>query len=199
MRDGGEENGEPEQAGAEFAGLFGGGIDGEAEEDENDEDEDDGGGEEFAGTELGAKLFAEEGGGVGEEAHGGGSGASEGEDGMERGAGVGVGDDGAGIELNGARGERGNFGFAVEAHDHGAAGTMDIAERFGEPGNAEGIEAGGGLVEEENAGAMNQCSGDGDALAHAAGKGADERSAALVEADFAEKFFGAGGGLRDAL
>ena len=66
----GEKNGEPEEAGTEFAGLFGGGVDGKAEEDENDEDEDDGGGEEFAGTELGAQFLAEEGGGVGEEAHG---------------------------------------------------------------------------------------------------------------------------------
>jgi len=46
---------------------------------------------------------------------------------------------------------------------------------------------------------MHERAGDGDALAHAAGEGANERGAAFVEADFAKEFFGAGGGLRDAL
>ena len=46
---------------------------------------------------------------------------------------------------------------------------------------------------------MNESAGDGDALTHAAGEGADERAAAFVEADFAEEFFGASGGLRDTL
>ena len=118
---------------------------------------------------------------------------------MEGCAGVGVRDDGAGVELNGTRGKRGNFGFAVKAHDDGAAGAIDFAECFGEPGNAEGIEAGGGFVEQQNAGAMDERAGDGDALAHAAGKSANERGAAFVQADFAEQFFGAGGGLGNIL
>jgi hypothetical protein len=83
---GGEKNGEPQKAGAELARFFGGGVDGEAEEDENDEDEDDSGGEKLAGTELRAQFFAEEGSGVGEEAHDVRlSASSKSENGMERG------------------------------------------------------------------------------------------------------------------
>src|ERR1700741_4341521 len=78
------------------------------------------------------------------------SGASEGEDGMERGAGFRVGNNGASIELDGAGGECGDFRFAVEAHDHGATGAIDFAKSFGEPGNTEGIESGGRLVEKQD-------------------------------------------------
>ncbi len=113
---------------------------------------------------------------------------------MERRAGFGVGDDGAGIEADGASGERGDFGFAVEAHDDGATGIVEIAEGVGEPGDAERVQAGGGLVEKEHGGTMDERPGDGDALAHAAGEGANERGAAFKEADFAEKSFGAGDG-----
>ena len=65
----GEENGQPEQAGAEVARLFGGGIEGEAEEHDDHQDEDDRGGEKFAGAEFGAKFLAEQDRRVGEEAH----------------------------------------------------------------------------------------------------------------------------------
>jgi len=126
-------------------------------------------------------------------------GSSKGEDGVERCAGVGVGDDGASVELNGARGERGDFGFAVKAHDDSASGAVNVAERFGEPGNAERVETGSGLVEEKDGGTMHQGAGDGDALAHAAGEGADWGGATLVEPDFFEQFFGTSGGLRDVL
>ncbi len=69
---------------------------------------------------------------------------------MERRAGLRVGNDAAGIELHGASGEGGNFGFTVEAHDYGAARAVHLAQRFGEPGNAERIEAGGGFIEEQD-------------------------------------------------
>jgi len=118
---------------------------------------------------------------------------------MERGAGLGIRDNGAGVELNGTGGESGDFGFAVKAHDHGAAGTIDFAESFGEPGDAQRVEASGGLVEEKDRRTMNECTSDGDALTHTAGEGANERGAALVKTDFAEKFFGAGRGLRNTL
>jgi len=101
--------------------------------------------------------------------------------------------------LHGACGESGDFGFAVETHDHGAAGAVHFAKSFGEPGDAERIETGGGLIEEKYGWTMNQGAGDGDALAHAAGKSADEGIAALDEADFAEEFFGASGGRFDIL
>ena len=65
---------------------------------------------------------------------------------MEGCAGVGVPDDGAGVKLYGTGGKRGNFGLAVKAHYDGAAGAVDFAECFGEPGNAEGIEAGSRFV-----------------------------------------------------
>ena len=48
-------------------------------------------------------------------------------------------------------------------------------------------------------GAMDEGASDGDALAHAAGEGADKGGAALVEADFAKQIIGAGGRLRDTL
>ena len=127
------------------------------------------------------------------------SGTSIGVDGVERSAGVGVGDDGAGIELDSARGEGGNLGFAVQAHDDSAACAVHFAEGLGEPGNAQRVEASGGLIEEQDGGAVNESAGDGDALAHAAGKGANRGSPALVEADFAEKLFGTGGGLGNVL
>ncbi len=41
---------------------------------------------------------------------------------------------------------------------------------------------------------MDESARDGDALAHAAGKGAHERSTPLVKADFAEQIFGTGDG-----
>jgi len=66
----GKEDGEPEETGAELAGLFGGRTDGKAEEDQDDEDEDHGGGEKLSGTKLGAKFLAEKRCGIGEEAHG---------------------------------------------------------------------------------------------------------------------------------
>ncbi len=69
---GGEKNGEPEEAGAEFARFFAGGADGEAEQDQDHQDENDGGGEKFAGTKFRAKFLVEQHHGVGEEAHGGG-------------------------------------------------------------------------------------------------------------------------------
>jgi len=113
---------------------------------------------------------------------------------MEGRTGFGIGNDGAGVELNRAGGERGDFGFTVEAHDHGAARAIDFAECFGEPGNAERVEARGRLVEQENAGAMDERAGDGDTLAHASGEGADGGVAPLEQVNFAEKLFGAGGG-----
>ena len=68
---GGEKNGEPEEAGAEFARFFAGGADGEAEQDQDHQDENDGG-EKLAGTKFRAKFLIEQHHGVGEEAHGGG-------------------------------------------------------------------------------------------------------------------------------
>src|SRR5215472_2173156 len=191
----GEKDSEPEKAGTEFAGLFRGGADGKAEEDEYDENKDDGGSEEFAGTKLGAKFLAEKCGGAGEEVHGGNLGASEGEDRAQGCTGLRVGDDGTSVELDGACGERRNFGFAVQTHDDGTAGTTDLAQSVGEPGDAEGIESGGGLVEKQDGGTVDQRPCDGDSLTHAAGVGAHERGATFVEADFVKEFLGTRFGL----
>jgi len=46
---------------------------------------------------------------------------------------------------------------------------------------------------------MDQSACDGDALAHAPGKGTNRRRTAIVEADFPEKFFGPSGRLGDIL
>ena len=70
---------------------------------------------------------------------------------------------------------------------------------FGKPGDALGIEPGGGLIEQQHGGAMNQRAGDGDALAHAARKCADLGGAAIIEANFTEKSFGADSGGFDIL
>lgn len=127
------------------------------------------------------------------------SGASEGEDGMERGTGFGVGNDSARVELNGACGECGDFGFAVETHDHSATGAIDFVKSFCQPGNSAGVESGGGFVEKQHGGSLDQGAGNGDALAHAAGESANERGAAVVETNIAEKFFGARGRLGHVL
>jgi hypothetical protein len=118
---------------------------------------------------------------------------------MERSARIRVGDHGASVKLDSARGKSGDFRFTVETHDDGTAGAVDITKRFGEPGDAERVKAGGGLVEEENRGAMDQSPRDSDALAHAAGEGAHGGSTALVEANFVEKLFGTSHGLRNIL
>lgn len=118
---------------------------------------------------------------------------------MERSAGFRVGNDGASVELDGAGGESGDFGFAVEAHDDRAPCAMNVAKRFSEPGDTEGIETGSGFIEKQDGRAMDERASDGDALAHAAGKSANEGGAAVVESDFEEKFFSAGGGLRNIL
>jgi hypothetical protein len=76
---------------------------------------------------------------------------------------------------------------------------MDVAKRFGEPGDAEGVETGSGFVEEQDGGAMDERAGNSDALAHAAGKSANEGGTTVVETDFAEKFFSTGGGLWNIL
>src|ERR1700739_4644204 len=127
------------------------------------------------------------------------SGAPKSEDGVERSTGFGIGNDGARVELNGARGQGGDFRFAVQAHNHGATGAVDFAKSFGEPGNADGVESSGGLIEKQDGGPMNQGAGNGDTLAHAARESAYERGAAIVETNVTEKFFGASGGLGHVL
>jgi hypothetical protein len=87
----------------------------------------------------------------------------------------------------------------MEAHDDGTAGAVDVTKRFGKPGDAERVKTGGGLIEEENRGAMDQSPCDGNALTHSPGEGAHGGSTALVEADFVEKLFGASNGLRNIL
>src|SRR5271157_729610 len=87
----------------------------------------------------------------------------------------------------------------MQTHDHGAAGAVDFAKGFREPGDAKRIKPSGRLIEEQDGGTMHQGAGDGDTLAHAAGEGADEGGAAFVKADFTEKLFGAGGRLWDSL
>ncbi len=119
---------------------------------------------------------------------------------MERGAAsAGVGDDFSCIDVHGAGGESGNFRLAVKTHEDSAASAVHFAESIGEPSDAERIEARGGLVEEQHRGAMNERTGDGDALAHAAGESADQGVATLEEADFTKQIFGASGGIVDLL
>jgi hypothetical protein len=119
---------------------------------------------------------------------------------MERGAaGVGVRDDFSGVDVYGPSGQRGNFRFAMKAHQNGAAGTVHFAKCIGQPCDAARVKSSGGLIEEQHGGPVNQSAGDGDALPHAARKGADQRVAALEEGDFAEQIFGACRGIVDIL
>ena len=164
------------------------------------EDEDDGGGEQFAGTEFRAQFLAEQDGGVGEEAHGGGSGASEGEDGTERRAGFGVGDDGAGIEVDGAGGERGDFRFAVKAHDDGAAGAIDVrASELASQVMPRGSRPVAGSSKSRTEGRWIRARAMAMRWRMPREKVRTREARRSIEADFAEKFFGAGGGLSDIL
>ena len=85
------------------------------------------------------------------------------------------------------------------ADDDGAAGLVLEAKLAGEPVASRGVEASGGLVEEEEAGSMQQRAGDGQALAHSAGKGADEVGSALGESGSGEAIGNACGRVCDAV
>ena len=66
--------------------------------------------------------------------------------------------------------------------------SRKLAKRRGQPGNSLRIEAGGGLVKQQNGRFVQQRAGDGHALAHAARESAHQRSAAFEQADFLQKF-----------
>ena len=145
---GGEKNGEPEEAGAELARFFGSGADGKAEQDQDDQDENDGGGQEFARTEFRAQFLTEQHGGVGEEAHGGGQALPKVR--MERSeAPVFV----SATTLPASR-RTARVASAEISDSPCRLITMVQPARLssrsdaGKPGDAQGIEAGGGLIEE---------------------------------------------------
>ena len=57
------------------------------------------------------------------------------------------------------------------------AGAAQVAEHLPDSDAGDGIEAGGWLVEKENAGIVDQAAGDLDAAAHSAGEGLGLRAA----------------------
>src|SRR5690606_35059454 len=76
-----------------------------------------------------------------------------------------------------------------EAH---ARGREVAAEEFHDDAAVEVIEAGGGFVEEEDVGFLDEGAGDGGALLLSAGEGDGEAVGVAVESEQAEVFFGAG-------
>lgn len=76
-----------------------------------------------------------------------------------------------------------------EAH---ARGREVAAEEFHDDAAVEVIEAGGGFVEEEDGGFLDEGAGDGGALLLSAGKGGGQAVGEGVEAEEGEVFFGAG-------
>ncbi|RSS62148.1 hypothetical protein EF918_31455 [Streptomyces sp. WAC06614] len=88
--------------------------------------------------------------------------------------------------------------------DDGPAVVGEVAQRVHHGAVHAGVQAGGGLVEEQQGGLGQQFQGDGDPLALAAGEAVHGLSGALFQAEFADDLvdaglaFGAGGVLREA-
>src|SRR5437879_9403920 len=83
------------------------------------------------------------------------------------------------------------FGFIHEMRgdeDGDVVGALDLAEVLPNVDARAGVEAGAGLVEQEDARAMEQALGELDAPAHAAAEGGDVLARALREADAGEHF-----------
>jgi hypothetical protein len=77
--------------------------------------------------------------------------------------------------------------------DEAHAGVREVgAEEFGDDAGIEVVEAGGGFVEEEDGGFLDEGAGDGGALLLSAGEGGGQAVGEGVEAEEGEVFFGAG-------
>lgn len=93
---------------------------------------------------------------------------------------------------------------AVGDDDDRAAVVREVAQHVHHRAVHAGVEAGGGLVQEEQGRLGEQFQGDGDAFALAAGEAVDGQVGALFEAEFTDHLvdpglaFGLGGVLREA-
>lgn len=85
-------------------------------------------------------------------------------------------------QRNRARSEVQRFIPRVRAHQHGAAVGFQSGEPRAEPCQALAVEPGGWFIEQNQAGQVQQRAGDGQPLAHAAGKSPHQASGARREA-----------------
>ena len=84
-----------------------------------------------------------------------------------------------------------SFGFEeiVSGKEDGDAFGLGQANKvFAKGGGGDGVEAGGGFVKEDQSGTMEEGSGDGEFLFHAAAPGADAFAATVPQIDFFEQF-----------
>ncbi len=89
--------------------------------------------------------------------------------------------------------EEGGEGGAVgDGDDHGVGLGCEIEEQLADCSAGFGVEVAGGFVGEEEGGLVHEGTGDGDALALAAGEFGWEVGGAVGEADFLEEVLGAG-------
>src|SRR6202041_1547011 len=80
------------------------------------------------------------------------------------------------------------LGEDVRGNQNGGSGVAHGAQEVAEFDARFGIEAGGGLVEEKNFGAVNHGAGDAEALLHSAGEAVDQRFAFGFEAGLGDAF-----------
>src|SRR5690349_12033275 len=174
---------QPQQPWAESARFGGGRVEGEAEKHEHDQHENEGGNQQLAGAKFGAQFLAEQYADGPPERHS--SLLMRGEGGGEHGARIaasrGVFCDGSTRQADDARNAGAGFAGSMRAHDQSAAGGRQIRERRAQPLLPRAIEPGGGLVEQQQLRPGQQRAGDGQALAHAAGKIAHQIAAARGE------------------
>ena len=88
-----------------------------------------------------------------------------------------------------------HFGQQVGGDQHGLALSGQVAHEVAEPGDPLGVQAVGGLVEDEDARVADQRAGQFEALAHAEGEAADLALGVTLQADELERGVHPGVGL----